>query len=172
MLRKPGHGRYAHVEREQRWLATELPKDAEYQSEIVDRYIIGTRMRLRRVTSPEGETLKFGQKVRDVIDDPETVRLTNMYLSPEEYATLSLLPFAELHKTRYQLTIGAHTFAVDMFHGRHDGLVLAETEILEGERRLDPPQFARAEVTNDDRYSGGALAFATDRFLRENLPFM
>ena len=164
--RHPGHGRYAHIEREQRWLLVRVPEDAEHQAEIIDRYIVGTRMRLRRVISHDGETLKFAQKVRDVADDPETVRLTNMYLSVDEYETLSGLPFAELCKTRRTIILGAHIFAVDEFHGRHDGMVLAETELVEGTPPVAPPPFAIVDVTHDDRYSGGALAFADNESLR------
>jgi hypothetical protein len=34
--------RYAHVEREQRWLVAYMPDGAVRIAEIVDRYIIGT----------------------------------------------------------------------------------------------------------------------------------
>jgi CYTH domain-containing protein len=164
--RVPGHGRYAHIEREQRWLLVQVPEGVEPLAEIFDRYILGTRMRLRRVISPEGETLKFAQKVRSVADDPESVRLTNMYLSAAEYETLSLLPFAELHKTRRTITVGTRSFAVDEFHDRHRGLVLAETELDEQTPLLESPSFAERDVTHDDRYSGGGLAFADDATLR------
>ena len=142
---------------------------AEPLAEIIDRYIIGTRMRLRRVIESNGETLKFAQKVRDIADDPEVVRLTNMYLSPDEYATISKLPFVELRKTRRSMKVGAHIFAVDEFQGRHSGLVLAETELAEGSPLLESPPFGGRDVTHDDRYSGGTLAFAEDATLRELL---
>lgn len=54
------------------------------------------------------------------------------------------------------------TVAVDQFHGRLDGLVLAEVELTPGDPRLGRPQFAVRDVTNDDRFSGGALALAPD----------
>ena len=168
-MRTPGQGRYAHVEREQRWRLAGVPDSATHHADIVDRYIHGTRMRLRRVIAPEGETLKFAQKVRVTESNPETVGLTNMYLSRGEYETLSLLPFAELRKVRWRMSTGERTFAVDEFRGRHEGLVLAETELDEGAVLLPIPVFALIDVTHDDRFSGGALAFATDGTLSELL---
>jgi len=44
---------------------------------------------------------KLGQKVRLDVNDPETVKLTNVYLSDEEFAVLASLPAAELCKTRW-----------------------------------------------------------------------
>lgn len=168
-MRIPGHSRYAHIEREQRWRLAGVPDSATHQADIVDRYITGTRMRLRRVIGPEGETLKFAQKVRAIETDPETVGLTNMYLSTGEYETLSRLPFAELRKIRWRMSTGERTFAVDEFRGRHEGLVLAETELDESAALLPIPVFALIDVTHDDRFSGGALAFAGDGSLSELL---
>src|SRR3954468_17703646 len=77
--RRPGQGRYAHVEVEQRWVVASVPDDARPVASILDRYIHGTRLRLRRSESDEGVVYKLGQKVRDEPTDPETVRLTNIY---------------------------------------------------------------------------------------------
>lgn len=148
MIRRAGEGRYAHVEREQRWIASGVPPAAQRWAEIVDRYIHGTRLRLRHSESDEQVVYKLGQKVRLHANDPETVKLTNVYLSHEEFAVLASLPAAELCKTRWRVA------------GRLDGLVLAEVELAPGDRRLGRPPFAVRDVTNDDRFSGGALALA------------
>src|SRR4051794_37079203 len=96
VLRRAGEGRYAHVQREQRWIASGVPPDAGRWAEIVDRYILGTRLRLRHTESDEQIVFKLGQKVRLDANDPETVKLTNFYLSQEEFAVLTSLPAAEL----------------------------------------------------------------------------
>ncbi len=162
VIRRAGEGRYAHVEREQRWIAFGVPPDAQRWAEIVDRYITGTRLRLRHTESDEQTVFKLGQKVRLVADDPETVKLTNVYLSHEEFAVLASLPAAELCKTRWRVAWEGKTVAVDQFHGRLGGLVLAEAELAPDDRRLSRPPFAVREVTNDDRFSGGALALVPD----------
>jgi len=139
-----------------------VPPNAQPWAEIIDRYICNTRLRLRHTESDEQIVFKLGQKVRLDANDPETVKLTNIYLSHEEFAVLSSLPAAELCKTRWRVTWEGETVAVDQFHGRLDGLVLAEVELAPGSRRLSRPPFAARDVTNDDRFSGGALALAPD----------
>jgi CYTH domain-containing protein len=160
--RVPGKGRYAHVEREQRWIVADAPHDARFVASIVDRYIHGTRLRLRLAEEADGATYKLGQKVRDDPADPETVRLTNIYLSVAEYEVFAALPAAELRKTRSHVIWADHTVAIDRFHDRLDGIVLAEAELGAEEPYLPAPPWTTGDVTNDDRFSGGALAFATD----------
>ncbi|MGH2353474.1 MAG: hypothetical protein ACRDJN_17865, partial [Chloroflexota bacterium] len=108
--------------------------------------------------SDEQIVYKLGQKVRLHAANPETVKLTNVYLSYEEFAVLASLPAAELCKTRWRVTWEGKTVAVDQLHGHLEGLVLAEVELAPGDRRLASPPFAARDVTNDDRFSGGALA--------------
>jgi CYTH domain-containing protein len=160
--RQPGRGRYAHPEREQRWILAGVPTDVMQVASIVDRYILGTRLRLRRSESAAGVTYKLGQKVRDDPGSPEMVRLTNIYLAEDEYSALLVLPAAELHKTRSQTRWADRTVAIDRFHGRLDGLVLSEAELSPADPLLPMPPWAVEDVTNDDRFSGGSLAFATD----------
>jgi CYTH domain-containing protein len=152
--RRPGEGRYARVEREQRWLVGRFPPGTRRAAKVTDRYLTGTRLRLRRVEDVEGVTLKLGQKVRVVPSDPEVVKLTSLYLSVEEYRALAALPAAELRKTRSYLVTQGDVVAIDRFHGRLDGLVLAEAELEESEDRLPMPSFAVRDVTKDDRFSG------------------
>ncbi len=101
MARVPGEGRYAHVEREQRWVARAVPPGALRPAAIIDRYISGTRLRLRRSESAGEVVFKLGQKIRSDPSDPEVLKLTNLYLSAEEYAVLAALPAGESRKTRW-----------------------------------------------------------------------
>ena len=167
--RSPGEGRYARLEREQRWLLAAVPEQARYRSEILDRYLHGTRLRVRRVTFRDRVLYKLGQKVRLVDGDPERVKLTNIYLSAEEYDTFATLSGVEIAKQRFVMPWGPADLAVDRFQGRLDGLVLAEAELGPEDGLLEPPPFALADVTHDDRYSGGALAHASDQELESLL---
>jgi CYTH domain-containing protein len=160
--RAPGEGRYAHLEREQRWIARAVPPDAGRPVSIVDRYISGTRLRLRRSESDGEVVFKLGQKVRSDPADPEVLKLTNLYLSAEEYAVLAALAASESRKTRWHAAWEGRTVSIDQFRGRLDGLVLAEVELGADEPLLSPPPYALRDVTNEDRFSGGALAFASD----------
>lgn len=160
--RRPGEGRYAHVEREQRWQLRTIPANATNERLIIDHYIVDTTLRLRMIEEPDGAVYKLTQKVRVTADDPERVKITNTYLTANEFDLLSILPSSIIAKNRWTVTSDGHDFAVDEFRGRHDGLVLAERELGEGENRIAVPKFADIEVTHDNEYSGGWLSTATD----------
>ena len=167
--RRPGEGRYAQLEREQRWLLTGLPPGLSDEREIVDHYWIGTTLRLRMIQSRDEVVYKLGQKIRLNGEDPEMVKTTNIYLSESEFRALSVTPASIISKSRWDVTLQGVRFAVDEFKGRHSGLVLAEIELREDEPRVCGPEYAVAEVTNANEYSGGWLAAATGTDLRRIL---
>lgn len=159
--RTAGQGRYAQLEREQRWVLARRPDELDRPVSILDLYIPGTRLRLRRMETGTDVVYKLGQKVRPTPDDPELVKLTNMYLSEPEYSTVARLGGAEIRKTRWRWMPGDRPLVVDVFEGPLTGLVLAERELGPDESRRDPPPLVVADVTNDDRFSGGTLATTT-----------
>ncbi len=166
--RRPGRGRYSHVEREQRWLLNAVPAGVTAPRIIVDRYIAGTTLRLRSVDDGIEHLYKWTQKVRDDVADPTTVRITNMYLTKDEFAILSTLAADVLTKTRWQWTNGEASYAVDQFTGTHEGLILAERDIGSDALGNAPFDVVR-DVTHDDRYSGGRLAACSSSELAELL---
>ncbi len=75
-----------------------------------------------------------------------------------------LLVMAEPHvveKRRYLVPYGALTWEVDVFLGRHAGLVMAEVELVDENQPVPLPGWAGAEVTQDDRYNNASLSRAT-----------
>ena len=158
--RQPGAGRYARVEREQRWALWQRPDGLLEPTSIVDRYLVGTRLRLRQADVGSGVVYKLGQKVRPAEASPELVKLTNIYLSESEYEVFRKLPAHELRKTRWRLPAGGPRLVVDEFHGHLAGLVLAEIELAPGDAFGPPPAVLAVDVTLDDRFSGGRLAAA------------
>ena len=165
--RRPGQGRYAHPEREQRWLLAEVPDGATPWAEITDRYLDGTNLRIRRVEGADGVVHKLTQKVRPVPDDPSRVMLTTMYVPDHEVTALLALPGQELRKTRRRVDLDGRQLAVDVLHDRFEGLILAETELSIHEERVPMPSFACCDVTDDDRFAGGSLAAMTDEQLAD-----
>jgi CYTH domain-containing protein len=141
--------RYAHPEREQRWLLDTVPRDAADPVDIYDRYLVGTRLRLRQA----GDVYKLGQKIPTA---PDAVALTNVYLSRDEYEVFLVLPARELRKRRRFVTWHDHRIAVDEFTDRD--LVLAEVELVADEPYLPLPPWAVKDVTGDVAFTGGALA--------------
>jgi CYTH domain-containing protein len=163
--REPGKGRYAQPERERRLLLASVPRDVTDPRVVEDRYLHGTRLRLRRVTDGDRAVHKLTQKVRPDAGDGSLVMTTNIYLDADEYDRLLALPGATLTKTRHRWRRGAHALAVDEFTELFAGLVLAEidTEGAEEAARFEVTAPVVADVTSDDRFSGAALAHADDR---------
>ena len=158
-------GKYARYELERRFLARRLPSEvaADEGWQIVDRYIVGTHLRLRRADSLGSREViyKLGQK--QVVSPPDfaTMTMTSIYLSAGEYKLLMALPARELVKRRYALLEDGRTFSVDAFAGSLAGLVLAEVGFAtraEMEPSWPLPAWLAREVSDDVRFTGGALA--------------
>ena len=159
-----GSPKYARPEHERRFrvIIERLPTlDPATARLIEDRYIDGSRLRLRRMSGGGRETLlqltrKYG--------GPRPEPITTLYLDAGEYALLSGLPAAPLVKHRHHVPVGDHWFAVDVFEGALAGLVLCEIETESAEALVSValPDWAAGEVTEDDAFSGAALARAIE----------
>lgn len=167
--RAPGQGSYARPERERRFLTSGSVPAGDAARLIEDRYLDGMRLRLRRVTREGQSVHKLTQKVRTDESEPAEVLITNMYLSEAEHALLLALPGHPVVKTRSVVQAGPHHFVVDEFHGRLEGLRLAEVEVQDLAEPLHLPGWLGQEVTHDDRFSGGRLADADETAVRELL---
>jgi CYTH domain-containing protein len=149
--------KYAHIERERRWLLAALPDlpDDARRLEITDRYITGTRLRLREATEGSIVTRKLGHKVR-LGDDAAEVAHTSLYLDDAEWDVLVALPADVLTKTRTLVPYDGTTVAVDV---HADGTVLAEIDRGDGPVRELPPSYdVVREVTAGEAFTGGGLA--------------
>jgi len=162
--------KYARVERERRFLLPALPSEAAVSRllEIDDRYLVGLRLRLRRVEEAGfPPVFKLGQKVRLDEASPTALAHTTMYLGAAEYSGLLSLPAQELVKTRRLLELGDRTWAVDAFHGPLAGLVLVEVDLGADGSLAEPLAIqAAVEVSEDERFTGGALAATSGHELR------
>ena len=63
-----------------------------------------------------------------------------------------------LSKTRYIVPWEGKTWEVDVFHGRHEGLILAEIELESPDEPFSLPPFIGEEVTDDPQYYNSVLA--------------
>lgn len=165
--------KYAHVEREVRYRLPHLPELPAgcRVLRITDRYVPSTGLRLRRVDEAGGAPLlKLGQKVRLDPSSAAAVAHTTMYLTPEDYEVLAVLPACELRKTRHLVEggDGLHV-AIDVFEGALGGLVTAEIDLgersdllsaLVGRDEVQALLAGGVDVTADERHTGGALAAA------------
>jgi hypothetical protein len=167
----PGKGtKYARFEIERRFLILAVPDTAPVRRvRIVDRYLSGTRLRLRQMTEldPDGVPTghvenKLGQKIPKPDGSPGL--LTNLYLSAGEYEALEIAPADVLEKVRLSIP----PMGVDVFEGELAGLLLAEAEFeTETEAAaFEPPIPVVADVTADLRFTGGRLVTTTAEELR------
>jgi len=150
LSRAPGKGRYSQLEREQRWLLNELPRHRHDPVQILDHYLTDTRLRLRRMQSDQEVLWKLGQKVRERSAFPEVVRLTNIYLSEQEYLAL-VTNATVLSKTRWHWEFSGRSMAADDFHGTSLASFSLKWRLDPDDERLGTPPGSIADVTNDDR---------------------
>jgi adenylate cyclase len=63
-----------------------------------------------------------------------------------------------IHKTRYNIKKGNHTFEVDVFHDENNGLIIAEIELNNEEEIFEKPKWLGKEVTNNENYYNAFLS--------------
>jgi len=151
--------RYSKRELERRFLLGSKPRGEVVKVvQIIDRYFLGTRLRLRQMRSARGDVTSTIFKLTQKVPAPDGAPglISTMYLSQEEYALLAALPAAELRKTRYSMP----PFGVDVFDSPLDGLIMAEVEFddIDALETFSPPSWVITEVTRDGRFTGGHLA--------------
>jgi CYTH domain-containing protein len=61
-------------------------------------------------------------------------------------------------KTRYLVAHDGMTYEIDVFAGRHTGLVVAELELSDESQQINLPLWIGSEVTRDARFGNFALA--------------
>lgn len=148
--------KYAVIEAERRFLVAAVPDGVARTSWITDRYLTGSRLRLREVRADDGTvTRKLGHKVR-LGDGPQQVACTSMYLDDAEWSLLSQLPARMLRKRRHHVERDGVSLAVDELP---DGTLLAEID--DGTTPAPPiPAWlvVLAEVTLDEAWTGWGIA--------------
>jgi CYTH domain-containing protein len=154
----PPEHKYAKIERERRLLLTQFPNDADIvrARRIIDRYIGGTTLRLRRMSEENGPTaFKLTQKIPARDSGGQQGLIVTMYLTEAEYVVFDQLPAHTLAKTRHSLP----PFGIDVFDGELEGLILAEAESdsAAAADALTIPSYISREVSHDDRFTGGQL---------------
>lgn len=63
-----------------------------------------------------------------------------------------------LEKRRHLVPFGGLTWEVDVFEGRHEGMVIAEVELTSEDQTVELPDWVGTEVTDDDRYYNASLS--------------
>ena len=153
--------KYTRLEFERRWLVDTAASPALTGLDVIlteDRYIEGTRLRLRRMTRGGRTVFKLTRKY--VTARPEARPIVTAYLTEREHAVFAALPARVMTKRRFNLAIAGRCWSLDVFEGQLAGLELVEAEAADevALAALVPPTWAGKEVTHDARYQCGALA--------------
>ncbi len=113
----------------------------------------GLQVRLRKKGSVRSLTFKQGTK--------GTREEREIRLSVEQFEALwPATAGRRLTKARYEVPWKTHTIEIDIYRGRHDGLVVAEVE-FDNQRScaaFEPPDWIGRDVTGKPKYSNVALA--------------
>jgi adenylate cyclase len=70
----------------------------------------------------------------------------------------ALCPHPPVEKIRYEIQHDDHVWEVDVYQGRHAGLIVAEIELTRVDEAFTIPPWVGADVTGDRRYSNAVLA--------------
>jgi CYTH domain-containing protein len=127
-------------------------KDGE---EIIQGYLSRTAKRVVRIRmrGSKGYITVKGEKVGLTCPEYEyEIPLTDAL----DMLGLCVKPW--LHKTRYVINDGIHTWDVDVFHGKNEGLIVAELELKSETDPVALPSWVGADVTNDKRYANTYLS--------------
>jgi adenylate cyclase len=63
----------------------------------------------------------------------------------------------KIEKTRYIVPYGRHTFEVDVFHDKNEGLIIAEIELSYESEKFEIPEWLGEEVTGKPEYYNANL---------------
>jgi len=157
--------KYAHIERERRFLVDpgKRPGLAGLSFvEIEDRYLDGTRLRLRRMRDSASGAVVFKLTKKYETGDVRARPIVTAYLTEAEYRVFETLPARCLVKRRCTVEAEGGAFGIDLFQGELEGLALAEIECADQAalNALIVPDWA-IEVSDDPRFEGGYLAQLT-----------
>lgn len=90
----------------------------------------------------------------------EGIRRTEFeYEIPLDEAEAMLKQFTDryIDKFRYHIEVGNHTWEVDVFHGKLNGLILAELEVESEEEAFVRPDWVTEDVSTNPEYFNAVL---------------
>ena len=149
----------AHREIERKFLVRRLPDALPNfpHAEMWQGYLVtapgGVQVRMRKAGEKYSLTYKRG---RGNAREEREIELT-----PEQFAVL--WPATEgrrLTKTRYDVPHGNYVVEIDVYTGKHEGLIVAEVEFGDEQsaREFKVPDWLGKDVSHDRRYSNQLLA--------------
>ena len=100
-----------------------------------------------------------------------TIKSSNNGISRDEFEyeipyheaeeMLKLFCSASISKERYTINYGQHLWEIDVFHGKLEGLIVAEIELKSEDEVFEIPKWIDKEVSDDKRYYNSNLIHLT-----------
>jgi CYTH domain-containing protein len=144
------------IEIERRFLVDRLPDELPEPVQVEQAYIstVPVSVRARLIGDRRVLTIKSGQGLERMEIEHD--------LTPEEFDALWRLPNElRISKRRHRIDLGnGLTAELDLFDGALTGRRLVEVEFdsVDAAHAFTPPAWFGREVTDDGRYTNGALA--------------
>ena len=144
---------------ERKFLLRRTPENlADYPHEEIEQGYLaaergGVQVRLRKKGNVR--TLAFKRGTKSAREERE------IRLSVEQFDALwPATAGRRLSKVRYDVPYGQRIVEVDIYAGRHDGVIVAEVEFPDEEscRTFVPPDWLGEDVTGKSRYSNVVMA--------------
>lgn len=160
------------LEIEKRYLVNQLPElSACKHVDMIDVYIpevsSHAKLRARKI----GEKFELTKKTRKNEGEKYIMVEQTIDITPEEFAFLYEKSTRRIEKTRYYYPYERHTIEIDVFRGKHDGLIIAEVE-FDNENTLNsfqPAPFLTREISDTEHLAGGVLSGKTLKEIKEFL---
>lgn len=151
--------KYSQLEIERRWLADErlLPDLTTLPVRLItDKYLNQGRLRLRKIAGADEVQFKLCKKYGKCSEISEPI--TNLYLTAEEYALLSVLPGRTLVRQRFTYLAQDVAFSINVVVGKSAPVIVEREFTSETEaRECEPPPFCTEDVSGRIDYEGASL---------------
>ncbi|WP_104667016.1 CYTH domain-containing protein [Ensifer adhaerens] len=145
----------AEIERKFLVLDDRWREHASEGSVLRQAYLVATKNRTVRVRTIDAQTAKLTVKIRSGQGRREEFEYDIPYADAKEM--FQYAPGA-IEKARFEVEHQGHTWEVDVYSGRHRGLVIAEVELLDHADNPVLPDWLGPEVTGNSRFSNRVLA--------------
>jgi CYTH domain-containing protein len=154
--------KYTRPEIERRWLVEKkyLPDLSKLEQwRVIDHYLVGTRMRLRKMVDPKKNNAtqyklckKYGKT--SSISEP----IVNIYLTKTEYDSFSEMSANILQKKKYTFEFKGTSFSINTFSDSEIITIEAEFESEEQASECFLPPFAGEDISSSPEYESASIA--------------
>lgn len=130
---------------------------AEHRIEIAQGYLSVDPGRVIRVRISDGRTAVLSVKAPAANTGFSRHEWEFEIPVPEALEILKVCLPEVITKTRYIVPFSDHRFEVDVFHGRNEGLIIAELELESEDESFERPEWLGEEVTGRPEYYNSNL---------------